>query len=146
VPYLGFGPSAHSFFRQDGKEIRTANAPRLHRYLENPHGIEDFRETLSDFDRFNETVLLSLRRQEGLALELLQKKFNFAALHFQTLNQTLANFERNGLIMRETKTIKLTRKGFTLADTIASELFITEHQQPDEAFRTRSNTSCQFNL
>lgn len=146
VPYLGFGPSAHSFFRQAGREIRLANQPRLQRYLENPHSVEDFRETLSDIDRFNETILLSLRRREGLALELLRKNFNFAALHLDVLSQTLAEFERNGLLTTEHDTIKLTRKGFTLADTIASEFFITELQQSSDASCARSeNTSRQLN-
>lgn len=148
VPYLGFGPSAHSFFRQAGHEIRLANQPRLQRYLENPHGVEDFRETLSDIDRFNEIVLLSLRRREGLGLEVLRKNFNFAALHFSALSQTIANFERDGLLTTEDDTIKLTRKGFTLADTIASEFFITEHQSNSgDAFRARpEHTSRQLNL
>jgi len=146
VPYLGFGPSAHSFFRQAGKEIRCGNLPRLSKYLETPLAVEDFRETLSDIDRFNETVLLSLRRREGLSLELLRKNFNFAALHFETLMQVIANFERDGLIRMEETTIKLTRRGFTLADTIASEFFITEHQQLGDAFRARSeHTSHQLN-
>ncbi len=147
VPYLGFGPSAHSFLRQAGCEIRFANQPRLHRYLENPHGVEDFRETLSDIDRFNETVLLSLRRREGLGLELLRKNFNFAALHFDALSQTIADFERDGLLTTEHDTIKLTRKGFTLADTIASEFFITEYQSTqNDAFYARSeHTSRQLN-
>lgn len=146
VPYLGFGPSAHSFFRQACNEIRCANVPRLSAYLETPLAVEDFRETLSDIDRFNEIVLLSLRRREGLALELLRKNFNFAALHFETLNQTIADFERDGLIRKDNQTIKLTRRGFTLADTIASEFFITELQQLGDAFRARSeHTSRQFN-
>ncbi|MGQ9806362.1 MAG: radical SAM family heme chaperone HemW [Chlorobiales bacterium] len=146
VPYLGFGPSAHSFFRQAGREIRLANLPRLQRYLENPHSVEDFRETLSDTDRFNEMVLLSLRRREGLALELLRKNFNFAALHLDVLSQTVTEFERNGLLTTEHDTIKLTRKGFTLADTIASEFFITELQQSSDASCARSeNTSRQLN-
>ncbi|MFN3561380.1 MAG: radical SAM family heme chaperone HemW [Chloroherpetonaceae bacterium] len=129
IPYLGFGPSAHSFFRQAGNEIRSANQRSLNRYLENPIDAHDFREVLSDLDRFNETVLLSLRQREGLALELLAKNFNFATSHFETLSQTVADFERDGLMTTEHGTIKLTRKGFTLADTIASEFFITEHQQ-----------------
>ncbi|MFQ3597610.1 MAG: radical SAM family heme chaperone HemW [Chloroherpetonaceae bacterium] len=147
VPYLGFGPSAHSFFRQSGKEIRFANQARLQRYLENPHGVEDFREALSDIDRFNETVLLSLRRREGLGLELLRKNFNFAALHFDALSRTVADFERDGLLTTEHDIIKLTRKGFTLADTIASEFFITEHQSTqDDAFRAHSElTSRELN-
>lgn len=146
VPYLGFGPSAHSYLRQAGREIRLANQPRLQRYLELPYGIEDFSETLSDIDRFNETVLLSLRQREGLALELLQKNFNFAALHFGKLNQVVADFERDSLITTEHETIKLTRKGFTLADSIASNFFITEHQQPCDASHARTeHTSRQFN-
>ncbi len=129
IPYVGFGPSAHSFFRQAGNEIRSANQRSLNRYLENPTDAHDLREVLSDLDRFNETVLLSLRQREGLSLELLAKNFNFATSHFETLNQTVADFERDGLLTTEHETIKLTRSGFTLADTIASELFITEHQQ-----------------
>ncbi len=133
IPYLGFGPSAHSFFRQGGNEIRSANQRSLNRYLETPTDAHDFREVLSDLDRFNETVLLSLRQREGLALELLRKNFNFAALHFGALSQIVADFERDGLMTTEHETIKLTRKGFTLADTIASEFFITQHQQLNDA-------------
>lgn len=134
TPYLGFGPSAHSFYRDGATEIRRANQPRLQRYLETPREIEDFRETLSDIDRFNETALLSLRRREGLALELLRKNFNFAALHFETLRETIDAFERDGLLINDSATLKLTRKGFTLADAIASELFMTEHQRFEDAF------------
>lgn len=129
IPYLGFGPSAHSFFRQAGNEIRSANQRSLNRYLENPTEAHDLREVLSDLDRFNETVLLSLRQREGLSLELLRKNFNFAALHFGMLRQTITDFEREGLMTTQHETIKLTRKGFTLADTIASEFFIIQHQQ-----------------
>ncbi len=146
VPYLGFGPSAHSFIRQSGKEIRFANQAHLQRYLEKPHNVEAFREVLSDHDRFNEIVLLSLRRREGLGLELLRKNFNFAALHFDALSQTIADFERDGLLTTEHDTIKLTRKGLTLADTIASEFFITEHQQQGDAFRAHpEHTSRELN-
>ena len=133
IPYLGFGPSAHSFFRQAGNEIRSANQRSLNRYLETPTDAHDLREVLSDLDRFNETVLLSLRQREGLSLELLTKNFNFATSHFETLSQTVADFERDGLMTTEHETIKLTRRGFTLADTIASEFFITQHQQLNDA-------------
>lgn len=133
IPYLGFGPSAHSFFKQAGNEIRSANQRSLNRYVETTTDAHDFREVLSDLDRFNETVLLSLRQREGLSLELLTKNFNFATSHFETLSQTVADFERDGLMTMEHETIKLTRRGFTLADTIATEFFITQHQQLNDA-------------
>lgn len=127
TPYLGFGPSAHSFFCENGDEIRTANARSLRRYLENPLASQDFRETLSDLDRFNELVLLSLRRREGLSLKQLRKSFNFAASHLNALAPTILNFQRDGLIATtDDATLKLTPKGFAVADSIAEAFFVSK--------------------
>lgn len=142
-PYLGFGPSAHSFFKQAGREIRLSNQPRLQCYLENPHSTATSPEILSDIDRFNEIVLLSLRQRKGLSLELLRKNFNFAASYLDTLSPTIRHFEQEGLILVEQTTLKLTRKGFTHADTIASEFFITKEQLPSGVFDAHfGNASC----
>ncbi|MGM9774416.1 MAG: radical SAM family heme chaperone HemW [Candidatus Egerieousia sp.] len=62
TPYLGLGPGAHSF---DGKN-REWNLPDVAEYCSSD--ICDFREgeILSEKDEFNETVMLGLRRTEGV--------------------------------------------------------------------------------
>lgn len=73
-PYLGLGPSAHSF---DGDRRRSWNDPDLEAWIgawkaEAPEGRRagSF-EILSDKDLFNETVMLSLRTARGLDLDAL---------------------------------------------------------------------------
>lgn len=136
--YLGFGPSAHSFFRENGSDIRTANARSLRRYLDDPLGSEAFRETLSDRERFNEIVLLSLRRREGLSLEQLRKNFNFAASHLDALAPTILDFQRQGFIVTDAATLKLSPKGFALADSIAETLFIATNETSTDNQRQTS--------
>lgn len=62
TPYLGVGPSAHSF----SSGIRSWNYSSIDKYEEN--FIEDS-ETLSDLDRYNELVMLSLRTKWGVKIE-----------------------------------------------------------------------------
>ncbi len=72
-PYLGFGPSAHSFSVSDAREFRTANVSSLKRYIEAPEAAEGFREELQEEQRFTEQVFLSLRINRGLDVEILRK-------------------------------------------------------------------------
>lgn len=72
TPYLGLGPSAHSF----NGSVRHFNPPSLAKYLKQTDW-DSFakNEKLSDRDLFNETVMLSLRRKEGLDKELLLSRY-----------------------------------------------------------------------
>ena len=62
VPYLGLGAGAHSY----DKESRQWNVGDLSYYLGGEFGAEY--EKLTDVDRYNEYVMLSLRTREGLDL------------------------------------------------------------------------------
>lgn len=55
IPYVGLGPSAHSF----RDPMRSWNSPSLNGYTRSS-------EILSDEDRFVETVMLSLRTDRGI--------------------------------------------------------------------------------
>jgi oxygen-independent coproporphyrinogen-3 oxidase len=83
------------------------------------------RETLSESDIFNETVLLSLRQRKGLDLELLKKNHNFAASHFEEKKIMISQLQHQGLITIDASNLRLTEKGLTLADAIAGEFFFT---------------------
>ncbi|MCT4622111.1 MAG: radical SAM family heme chaperone HemW, partial [Schleiferiaceae bacterium] len=64
VPYLGIGPSAHSF---DGKN-RQWNVANNAQYIKNVNSNLSFseQEVLSNSDRYNEYVMTGLRKAEGI--------------------------------------------------------------------------------
>jgi oxygen-independent coproporphyrinogen III oxidase len=120
VPYLGIGPSAHSF---DG-ESRQYNIANNALYIKgiNEGKIPFEREILTLADRTNEYLLTGLRTRWGCDVavlnELLQDDFmSFAKAQ---INQFVA---QDWLIADE-KTLMLTSKGKLFADKIAAELFV----------------------
>ncbi|MEI8031817.1 MAG: radical SAM family heme chaperone HemW [Chlorobiaceae bacterium] len=117
-PYLGFGPSAHSFLVQPDREIRTANVSSLSRYLARPGSAEGFREELSPQERFTEEVFLSLRINRGLDVEFLRKGNKLG----HRLSEVIARFSERGWILEDGGALFLTGKGFLFADLIAGEL------------------------
>ncbi len=116
-PYLGFGPSAHSFLVSQEREIRTANVSSLTRYLAAPANAVVFREELSAEERFTEQVFLSLRINSGLDVDFLRKGNKLG----HTLSQTIARFSERGWIEQQEGSIYLTQRGFLFADLIAEE-------------------------
>lgn len=117
-PYLGFGPSAHSFIFDGAFERRRANAGSLLRYLDNPAGSAAFEEVLSEEERFVEQVFLSLRINRGLDVEFL-RKHNKLGLNLPKVTE---RFIANEWIVIENGRLRLTDKGFLFADHIAGEL------------------------
>ena len=117
-PYLGFGPSAHSFVAVHGREIRMANVSGLRRYLAAPHNAVVFREKLSREEQFTEHVFLSLRINSGLDVDFLRKE-NKLGHHF---SESVDQFMEQGWIRQQEGFLYLTDKGFLFADYIAGAL------------------------
>jgi len=115
-PYLGFGPSAHSFLRSPEHEIRQANVSSLSRYLAAPEDAVVFRETLSAEERFTEQVFLSLRINSGLDVEFLRKENKLRP----RLSELLKQFTAKRWIRQQDGCIYLTDHGFLFADYIAA--------------------------
>ena len=106
-PYLGFGPSAHSF----DNNYRWNNTKSLDSYL---HGIESNSSTkcnvelLSKTDIFNETIGFGLRMSSGIALYKLPKKYRE---RFE--NQLLsANQKFKNCLKIKNHRVSLSNKGF----------------------------------
>ena len=118
-PYLGFGPAAHSFLVEGKAERRFSNATSLTRYLADPAGAVDFRETLTAAQRFDEEVFLSLRIRKPLAVEFLRKGDK---LGHQLLDSVLDTLQEKGWIALESGEVTLTEAGFLFADLVAAEL------------------------
>lgn len=114
VPYLGCGPSAHSY---NGKE-REWNASSLTGYLR--HRTSET-ELLDSTTRYNEYVMTSLRTAKGISLIHLENSFG---KHRRDYCLAMAKpYLDSCRLEREADNLRLTREGIFISDTIISDLF-----------------------
>ncbi len=123
-PYVGFGPSAHSFDGQSRQWNIAHNALYI-KLLENmpevgPDGGLFEREVLTPGQRYNEYVMTSIRTSWGSQLKKIAEDFRS---HFL---EKMQPFVREDLISRKGEVFTLTDRGKLLADHIAMELFWEE--------------------
>jgi len=122
IPYLGIGPSAHSY---DGK-IRKWNIANNMIYtngiLNNSPQFEE--ELLSDNDQFNEYCMTAIRRSKGIEKQkiiLLGGNNRLLAM-----NEMLKPYINSGKVIEDHDGWKLTNEGKFFADGIAASLFIVD--------------------
>jgi oxygen-independent coproporphyrinogen-3 oxidase len=120
VPYLGLGPSAHSF---NGKERRW-NLPNNNIYIKTVADDIAKREVehLTPTQRLNETIMISLRTREGIDLSRIQN--DWGDKEKQRLENGLVKYISNGLVQRKNDHAQLTDEGMLRADGIAADLFV----------------------
>lgn len=120
VPYLGIGPSAHSF---DGKHRgnNLANNALYIKKLEKEE-LAYQQEDLQEEDLANEYILTSLRTIWGLDQQKLLDEFGID-LQLEK-GKLLKELESQELIKQDAGHIYLSRAGKLLADSIAASLFI----------------------
>jgi len=115
VPYLGFGPSSHSFWNN----TRWANVSSVEQYnslLSRNQRPLDFEEILKFEDVLFEYIFLNLRTYQGIFFESFQNKFgfNFVNKYEKIINPLLLE----NLAILEEQSFKLTQKGMTISDSI----------------------------
>ncbi len=120
VPYLGVGPSAHSF---DGKN-RGSNPANNALYLKSleSDSIPFIVDNLSDDERLNEYILTGLRTLWGIDFNYIRKDFGYDL--FKSKKQILSQMESEGWLMWKDNNLSLTSRGKLLADSIAAALFV----------------------
>lgn len=120
APYLGIGPSAHSF---DGASREWNEAHNIH-YMDGVEsGQRPFeRELLTEADRYNEYVMTGLRTIWGVTADGLRALGHNWLEHFQ---QQLPTLTEKGWIRHSDDRWTLTREGKHWADQAAAELFFT---------------------
>ena len=117
VPYIGLGPSAHSFLEPH----RRWNHPSVKKYIHKlaagklPLG---GKETLSPEQLMIEAVYLGLRQTKGISVDAFDKKFgvSFKAM----FGEITTGLREKGLIKYSQNRCALTPKGMLLLDSIAS--------------------------
>ena len=119
-PYIGIGPSAHSF-NGDQRAWNVKNNSVYIKKIEVNQLPLDI-ETLSQNDKYNEFVMTGLRTSWGVSLTEIEAKFG---LHYKNFLIKEAQFYINEqLLYIEKDSLKATKKGKFLTDGIASELFM----------------------
>ncbi|MRR19489.1 radical SAM family heme chaperone HemW [bacterium] len=118
VPYLGLGPSAHSFDRKS----RQWNVSDVKKYIRsiNNGEVPFVKEELDRLTIFNEYVMTSLRTMWGIDLTHVETFYD-KELHDYLVNLS-GKYIRYGLMKREKNTLVLTDQGKMISDNIIAEL------------------------
>lgn len=120
-PYLGIGPSAHSY---DGKDTRSWNVANNQLFVKSilegrlPREVEKLTAT----DRYNEYVMTRLRTIYGA--DIGEVRSRFGARYGDYLLDQAKPFLNDGLLQLLGDKLLVSRKGKFLSDGIASELFM----------------------
>ena len=119
-PYLGIGPSAHSYYQAQRSWNIANNKRYVDRLKKGKLPIE--REQLTKIDQYNEFVMTGLRTSAGVALYDLQNLFGaqFAELFEKQVEKHLANQN----LYWDGDVVKVAQKAKFLVDGIASDLFL----------------------
>lgn len=116
--YLGVGPSAHSF---DGTQ-RTWNRADVNQYLRLEPRNEHFdSETLSEQDLYNEFIMTSLRRIEGVDIVELERRFGARKLYY--FRQQAQKFIHERVLIQQQNRYFIPTNHFLISDSIISDLF-----------------------
>ena len=126
-PYLGLGPSAHSFV---GRR-RWWNRRKLRlwqREVDDGRLPEGGAEELTDADMALEAVMLGLRTRAGVDLERLRRRFHLDLL---AVNRGVVDgFCEDGHLELEAGVLRPTLTGMAIADTIARSLEVSAADEP----------------
>ena len=117
IPYLGIGPSAHSF---NGMQ-RMWNIKNNAGYLKqiNTGLLPLTAENLSPAEQWNEYIMIALRTKEGI--DLIEVEEQWGKNRLDRLIQDAASSLERQLLIKEYNHIRLTRAGKLLADQITVE-------------------------
>ena len=120
--YLGIGPSAHSY-NGEKRSWNFSNNPKYIRAIKEGNLFFE-EELLSDCQRYNEHVMISLRTDEGTNLELIEEMFGKQAR--EQFESSAQKYLTKNRMRQNGAQFFLTDEGKLFADAIASELFMTE--------------------
>lgn len=119
-PYVGIGPSAHSFDLQT-RSWNVANNSLYIKSLEK-NNISRETEILSESDRLNELTMIGLRTSYGIDLKKIKSEFSEEI--FMIWKENLAPLIADKHLIQQENTIYLSPKYRFFADGIAAEMFI----------------------
>jgi oxygen-independent coproporphyrinogen-3 oxidase len=118
IPYLGIGPSAHSFKGNTRYKNTTNNALYIQQI--NQHNSAGQEELLSDKDIFNDILITGLRTHWGVKVECL--KILLPETAQDSFMNTIENLISSGDIVREEERMRIPSEKFLVSDRILLKL------------------------
>lgn len=121
VPYLGIGPSAHSF---DGtnRQWNIANNALYIRSVLQLHELPFEKEVLTKEQRLNEYIMTSLRTSWGIDLQRVTTEWGTD--YTTHILKEAEKYLEDGRVLKQESALTLSRKGKLFADGIAADLFV----------------------
>lgn len=123
LPYVGLGPSAHSFDGINKRSWNINNNAIYLREIEQSKLPAEF-EILSKKDFYNEKIMTGLRTALGIQPEEILKQFGINVN--ELFEEEIQRYQQQGWLVKTDNSIRLSEEGFFRADRIASDFFITE--------------------
>ncbi len=122
VPYLGVGPSAHSF---DGQSRRW-NIANSRLYISKMADGDTYynMEMLDNFTRYNEYVMTGLRKKEGVDIAVLETLFGKDLRDY--FLRMIAPYVKEQKVIKEESRYALSEEGIFISDYIIEELLWVE--------------------
>ena len=122
LPYLGCGPSAHSF----NAETREWNTASLEGYIKSIEEGQRSSETeiLDKVTRYNEYIMTSLRTMWGVSLTYTEEAFSTELRQYCT--KMAAPYLQSHKLEMQADRLHLTREGIFVSDGIISDLMFIE--------------------
>lgn len=118
APYLGFGPSSHSFYGTR----RSWNRQNVSDYIKKVEAgtppVEG-KENLTRQQQIMEAIFLGLRQKSGIDIGFFDEKFN--ARFEDIFSETISDLSGKKLIIISNNRCALTKKGMVLLDSICAE-------------------------
>lgn len=117
--YIGCGPAAHTHW----KGTRSANVRNLDSYCKavlKGKEAKEFTETLSPEEHARETLVMSLRRIDGVAFEDFIQQTDFDYLDLA--EEAIERLTWEGLLDQSCGRLRLTEKALFISDTVFSQL------------------------
>ena len=125
APYIGLGPSAHSFIEPERYWNHRSVATYV-RQIEAGSSAMAEKERLTKEQMMIEAIYLGFRTTRGIDLDEFKAKFDIGFT--QTFFKTIAELETRGMIKMNEGHCALTRKGLLVIDSIAS-MFICQEME-----------------
>jgi oxygen-independent coproporphyrinogen-3 oxidase len=116
-PYLGIGPSAHSFNRHS----RQWNVANNAKYIAQGHLLAE-KEELSPADQINEYLMVRLRTKWGIDLNYVRDCFEKMELSYP--EKEFQTWISQGLAIKEGENLLLISEGKLMADRLSSDIFV----------------------
>ncbi len=117
-PYLGIGPSAHSF----DIDSRQWNVASITKYIEalSNNTLDFEREILTKDNRYNDYVMVSLRTSDGIDLTYLEKEFGTDYTKY--CMQNIKSFIETNKVIQSGQKLRLSNEGIQISNLILIEI------------------------